>query len=195
MAGTLLAVMLAIPVATHAQFTGQVLGVQDCSGVTAFGCSGNWNTTPTGAGVESTPLLPTPPFPGIFLDVSDTRIVVGLEPGTAAVAFGPPFALRFFDVNNSIAPFLSATLSGTGLLSDPSRLTFDSNEIMLNFQGVTLEASPSGQQIIAQIDVTFAAQTVVPEPTSAVLLGTGLLGLCGLAVRNERRHRASSTTD
>ena len=66
--------------------------------------------------------------------------------------------------------------TGTGILSlsasgiDPSRITFDQNNIWMNFQGLTF-----GNGAIASVAIT-----PTPIPGAVWLLGSGLLGLVGI---------------
>jgi hypothetical protein len=81
---------------------------------------------------------------------------------------------------------ISPTLSGQILLGGTN-----SQQLALN--GITLAAvSFGGQSLLVKGDVLFNGLTPVPLPAAAWLLGSGLLGLSGMAKRR-RRESPSST--
>jgi hypothetical protein len=110
------------------------------------------------------------------VDYSDTSILVTyVTSGGWAPATFNGFVVN--DVNGTI-PAFNATLGFTDVTGfDASRLTFDADNIFLNWQDLSYQ---TGNTI--RIDL---ARSSVPEPTTLLLLG---LGLAGLGFARKRLH-------
>lgn len=133
-----------------------------------------------GAGVEISGLA----NPGDFarIDLSDTNILVDFISGGTFVSSSFNGA-HFADAFGTIAAFTSVTVSAATNLGgfNASRISFDANNIFLNFTGLTFSANS-----IVSVNVAGAPSTKVPEPGTLTLLGLGALAAGAL-----RRRRAS----
>ena len=65
---------------------------------------------------------------------------------------------------------------------DISRVTWDNHDIWLNMEG--LVTTPG---LDLEIGIDFAGGGTVPEPSSFLLLGSGVIGIAGIARRKLRR--------
>jgi len=125
------------------------------------------------------------PAPGYFdVDVSDKHIAINNFDTSFCFSnctwSNSSFnGLRFFDHTGTIDSFVSASVSATNMLGlDASRLSFDANNIYLNWQGLTFS-----NNTFVELDLN-GGSSPIPEPASIMLLGTGVLGL---VARNRRR--------
>jgi hypothetical protein len=88
---------------------------------------------------------------------------------------------RFTDVGGTIAPFTSFSLVGSTVNGfATNRLAFDENSLSVNFQGLSVQRGNS-------VQLSFTTASVVPEPSTYALLGTGLLAVGGIAARRRKR--------
>lgn len=125
-------------------------------------------TSTVGAGTEFSN------YAGFFdIDVDDTNITVN------QFAISTRFSSASFngwvisDLNGTIDDIINVTInSATNMVGlDSSRLTFDSNSIGINWQGLSFTEST-----IVSRDIEFDS-VAVPEPASIALLGLGLAGI------------------
>ena len=110
------------------------------------------------------------------IDLSDTNIAVAwLGTFGSATFYGP----HFFDTSAQIDPFTSVSINPETNVSgfDISRISFDEDNIWINLQGLT-----GGTSDVDYKSVSLNLHSV-PEPTTLLLLGIGLIGLAGLRRR------------
>jgi len=114
--------------------------------------------------------------PRTNIDFSDTNIFVTYN--SASSWTGASFnGFHVFDVNGTIPAFTSVALNAaTTANMMPLALTFDANNIWVNWQGI-----PFDQRTIVSIDVNGGS---VPDAgSSLLLLGMSLAGLRALKMR------------
>jgi hypothetical protein len=138
--------------------------------------------------VSVTPIVPeiTGRYHDIDLDAGVPQIdVLYTEPGGFAQANFNGF--RFWDMTNTVDDFENVSIWSSNLLGfDESRVSFNSDNIYMNFEGLTFDAGNFvslriGDQI-AGISRNLPSSSV-PEPGTIILVGSGLLGLTGLSRR------------
>ena len=145
----------------------------------SIGTTFDSRTVVVGAGTEWSGVLGY-----VDVNVSDTNILftfLGSNIFTPS-SFG---GFRFRDSLGLIPTFTSATLNAssnmTGLTQ--SRVTFDADQIWVNWQGLSFTPAT-----IVSIDITGAAElSEAPEPATFALLGTGL---ALIFARRRRSNRA-----
>ncbi len=95
---------------------------------------------------------------------------------------GDPFhGVVVSDLNWSAGGTITgATVKHNGILWATNRLTYGSDWLSLNWQGMAVKKTDT-------FEVTI--QTAVPEPTTVALLGIGLVGLAGAEVRRRRKKK------
>ncbi|MBW1800740.1 MAG: PEP-CTERM sorting domain-containing protein [Deltaproteobacteria bacterium] len=115
-----------------------------------------------------------------------------LPNGTAAgsIYFGGPVTLESFFLKTLVDTTVTWTwkLSGVEVFSDSGTSSTDFTEIIPGTGLIdTLflsDGAPRGSNAFAIDDITY---TVIPEPTTMLLLGSGLIGLAGVRRRFRKR--------
>ena len=117
------------------------------------------------------------------VDFSDTQITV-MYHYTDTDYSGSFVGARVNDVLGQINPFTSFTInpSTTALGFNQSRLSFDSDNLFINFAGFSYTA---GTQLV--LDITATAPVPEPETHALMLLGLGAVGWAARRRNGARR--------
>ena len=133
------------------------------------------------------------PLFGVFnecsIDVTENNILIDFwRPGRTDFHSG---YYVFQDINSTISGITDVNVNpstdgfltswGAPIPFDPSRITFDEDNIFVNLSGMGVDANT-----LLSLDVSFAA---VPEPTTLWLFGYGFLALVGFSRHFSRRRQ------
>lgn len=144
------------------------------------------NNFVVGAGVERQDVQATSAGNGsdfASLDVSDTQ-VAAIYYASATWSTQPYNGFRLYDVNNTVSAITSVTIDpSTNMVGfNASRVSFDADNINVNWQGLTFN-----QSTVVRLNVTFADTPVgvvsTPVPPTALAAVVGLLGMVGVRLR------------
>lgn len=165
--------LLATPVVAKAGFVGRTVGAEAIFptlsspvGLAQHELVGGAVEFPQGAFTQYDPL--------VSIDFSDASIEYILtRPNTTytSAAFN---GFRFFDLNDTVADIIGVSIDAKTSLPgfDATRVSFNSNEILVNFSG--LDASGlSSHRILLHVNFVDAS---IPEPGVLLLLGAGIAG-------------------
>jgi len=181
LAGTAVVAMLIAPTAQATLLDGQTINYQYYypNLLSPYGFADNGNKL-VGAGVEVNNVADNM----ATLDISDTNLSVDyINDSLWSSGLGPFNGFVINDVFGTIPSFTSVSVNPTTNLVGftPANITFNANDIFVNWQGLDFDADT-----IVSIDIN--GSIVVPEPTTLSLLGAGLAGLA--VIRRRRKAKA-----
>jgi hypothetical protein len=113
------------------------------------------------------------PFSGEQFDFTDTTIIISSF--TVLHSAGGFNGYRFTDIFGTIPDIVSVSIISDRtnyFLTDPGRITWDANNIFINFQGLDLTGANGAQTILG---VTFG-MAAVPLPAALPLFASALAG-------------------
>ena len=113
-----------------------------------------------GPGIEASFGSGTP-----VIDISDSTIFFDFSIGGGSAAFN---GFQFIDLNNLINSFTSVSVLDTNLAFTDSDISFDADNIWVNFAGLS-----SGSDGFIELTIDAA----VPEPSILALMALGIAGL------------------
>ena len=116
-------------------------------------------------------------FGRVIATPGDTSLAITFQGGGGT--FNPTSfnGVGLFDGNNSIASFTAATIASVNNFGfDASRISFDADNIFLNFRGLNFDNSSN---------LTISINGGVPEPTTWALM-IGGFGMVGAAMRRRK---------
>jgi hypothetical protein len=167
-ARTLILLLSALaPLAAHANFIGQTVTTQFVYGATVYASQ---TQLVAQGGYQFVPGSYNAYNENAYVEVGANSITVGQVANTV---YGPGQfnGFRLIDLGETI---ISATLlSVNGILAfDASRLTFDANDVYIDFNGLSPDSAHS---VVVAVRFSDSAASV-PEPATVALLGLALLG-------------------
>jgi hypothetical protein len=112
------------------------------------------------------------------VDVSDTNLVFNIF--GQGYSFTPATfnGFHLFDTNGTIDAIVNVTIDSSNLAGfDPSRISFDANNIWVNFQSLSLDPASTVSLNVAFATTQPPNPNPTPEPATLALLGLGLAGL------------------
>ncbi len=118
--------------------------------------------------------LLTHPFSTFNLDFSATQIDISMTSFIPQIVFNVDSfnGFRFYDPNGTVPDILGVSINGSSNLVGftPSRLSFDSNNVFVNLQGLTFFGPTSTQPVThLYLDVDLSPLQPLPEPGTITL--------------------------